>query len=101
MAKTLNIKLRIWRQDGPEATGRFVDYAADGISEDASFLEMLDIVNERLIDEGRAHPLRPRLPRGHLRHVRRDHQRHGPRPREGAPPPASSTCASSTTATRS
>jgi len=52
MAKTLNIKLRIWRQDGPEATGRFVDYAADGISEDASFLEMLDIVNERLTDVG-------------------------------------------------
>ncbi len=51
--KTLNLKLRIWRQDGPDATGRFEDYAADGISEEASFLEMLDIVNERLTDEGK------------------------------------------------
>ena len=50
--KTLNLKLRIWRQNGPDATGRFEDYAADGISEEASFLEMLDIVNERLIEEG-------------------------------------------------
>ena len=53
MSKTLNIKLRIWRQDGPDANGRFEDYAADGISEDASFLEMLDIVNERLTDENK------------------------------------------------
>ena len=45
--------------------------------------------------------LRPRLPRGHLRHVLAHDQRPGPRARSGARPPASSTCASSTTATRS
>ena len=45
--------------------------------------------------------LRARLPRGHLRHLRDDDQRPGPRPRRRAPPPASSTCGSSPTATRS
>ena len=48
MSRTLNLKLRIWRQYGPDAPGGFIDVDADGIPEDASFLEMLDIVNERL-----------------------------------------------------
>jgi succinate dehydrogenase iron-sulfur subunit len=46
--KTINLTLRIWRQRGPEGQGRFETYRADNISTDASFLEMLDIVNERL-----------------------------------------------------
>jgi succinate dehydrogenase iron-sulfur subunit len=48
----MDLTLRIWRQSGPSAPGRFVDYAAPGISRDASFLEMLDVVNERLIENG-------------------------------------------------
>ncbi|MDE0118217.1 MAG: succinate dehydrogenase/fumarate reductase iron-sulfur subunit [bacterium] len=48
----MNLTLKVWRQDGPSAEGRFVTYEADGISTDASFLEMLDIVNERLIEAG-------------------------------------------------
>jgi succinate dehydrogenase / fumarate reductase iron-sulfur subunit len=51
MAKMLNLKLRIWRQDGPDAEGGFLEIDAHGIPEDASFLEMLDVVNERLIDD--------------------------------------------------
>jgi succinate dehydrogenase iron-sulfur subunit len=48
----LNLRLRVWRQPGPAAAGRFVEYQAEGISRDASFLEMLDVVNERLIESG-------------------------------------------------
>jgi len=48
----INLTLKVWRQAGPSAEGRFVTYEADGISTDASFLEMLDIVNERLIEAG-------------------------------------------------
>jgi succinate dehydrogenase / fumarate reductase iron-sulfur subunit len=52
MPKTMNLKLRIWRQSGPHAAGRFVEYQAPSISPDASFLEMLDVVNERLTEKG-------------------------------------------------
>ncbi|HKA04103.1 MAG TPA: succinate dehydrogenase/fumarate reductase iron-sulfur subunit [Acidimicrobiales bacterium] len=52
MAKTLNVTLRVWRQDGPDDPGRFETYEAEGISDDASFLEMLDIVNDRLNEAG-------------------------------------------------
>ncbi|WP_420435194.1 succinate dehydrogenase/fumarate reductase iron-sulfur subunit [Candidatus Poriferisocius sp.] len=48
----MNLTLQVWRQPGPQAEGRFVTYEANGISTDASFLEMLDIVNERLIENG-------------------------------------------------
>jgi succinate dehydrogenase / fumarate reductase iron-sulfur subunit len=48
----MNLKLRIWRQSGPHAAGRFVEYQAPSISPDASFLEMLDVVNERLTEKG-------------------------------------------------
>jgi succinate dehydrogenase / fumarate reductase iron-sulfur subunit len=46
-----NLKLKIWRQKGPEDKGRFETYEIPEISDEASFLEMLDILNERLIDE--------------------------------------------------
>ncbi len=49
---TITVKLKIWRQDGPDAAGRLVDYTADGVSTDMSFLEMLDVVNEKLIASG-------------------------------------------------
>jgi len=48
----VNLTLRVWRQTGPDAPGRFETYQADGISPEASFLEMLDIVNERLERSG-------------------------------------------------
>ena len=46
--QNINLTLRVWRQPGPAAQGRFDTYRAEGIPTDASFLEMLDIVNERL-----------------------------------------------------
>jgi succinate dehydrogenase / fumarate reductase iron-sulfur subunit len=48
----VNITLQIWRQAGPEATGAFQAYQLDEISEEMSFLEMLDILNERLLVQG-------------------------------------------------
>jgi succinate dehydrogenase / fumarate reductase iron-sulfur subunit len=53
MSKHLNLTLKVWRQDGPAAAGRFETYEARGIADDASFLEMLDVVNERLIGENK------------------------------------------------
>ena len=49
---TLDLKLRIWRQAGPGAQGAMVEYALPGVIEDISFLEMLDLLNERLIVKG-------------------------------------------------
>jgi succinate dehydrogenase / fumarate reductase, iron-sulfur subunit len=48
----MRLNLRIWRQAGPTAPGRLVDYVADDVSPDMSFLEMLDVVNETLIRSG-------------------------------------------------
>jgi succinate dehydrogenase / fumarate reductase iron-sulfur subunit len=48
----VNLTLHVWRQTGPDAKGRMVVYPADDISPDMSFLEMLDVVNERLIESG-------------------------------------------------
>jgi succinate dehydrogenase / fumarate reductase iron-sulfur subunit len=45
----MNLKLKIWRQDGSRGRGRFVDYQLHDISPDSSFLEMLDVLNEQLI----------------------------------------------------
>ncbi len=47
----MNLRLRVWRQAGPADAGRLVEYAAPDISPDMSFLEMLDVVNERLIEK--------------------------------------------------
>jgi succinate dehydrogenase / fumarate reductase iron-sulfur subunit len=46
----VNFKLKVWRQKGASDPGRFTDYDANEVPEEASFLEMLDIVNERLIE---------------------------------------------------
>lgn len=48
----MNLTLHVWRQSGPQDAGRFETYQATDISEDMSFLEMLDIVNEGLIENG-------------------------------------------------
>ncbi|HKT80131.1 MAG TPA: succinate dehydrogenase/fumarate reductase iron-sulfur subunit [Vicinamibacterales bacterium] len=48
----MKLKLRIWRQAGPNVAGKLVDYTADDVSPDMSFLEMLDVVNEGLVKSG-------------------------------------------------
>lgn len=48
----MNFTLRVWRQSGPTDSGRFEEYPALDIPADASFLEMLDIVNEGLVAKG-------------------------------------------------
>ena len=50
MAETIDLKLRIWRQESADAPGAFMDFDAEAIPVDASFLEMLDVVNERLVE---------------------------------------------------
>ena len=52
MEKTINITLRIKRQKGPKEKGAFKEYYLQNISTDSSFLEMLDVLNEQLINEG-------------------------------------------------
>ena len=49
----MRLHLKIWRQAGPNAAGLLVDYPADHVSPDMSFLEMLDEVNEGLTKQGR------------------------------------------------
>ncbi len=51
--KTINLKLKVWRQKNSEAEGHFEDYSANNISTDASFLEMIDVVNESLIKQSK------------------------------------------------
>jgi len=53
MGKLLNLKLRVWRQDDAQDSGRFEEYDAKGVDTDMSFLEMLDVVNEDLLEDGK------------------------------------------------
>ena len=48
----MNLTLKIWRQKGPQEKGKLVDYKVNDISGDMSFLEMMDVVNEQLINSG-------------------------------------------------
>ena len=48
----MNLKLKIWRQAAADAPGRMVEYDAPGVSPHMSFLEMLDVLNERLVNRG-------------------------------------------------
>ncbi|MFA5060025.1 MAG: succinate dehydrogenase/fumarate reductase iron-sulfur subunit [Candidatus Omnitrophota bacterium] len=52
MSKKLNITLKIWRQKNADAPGKLETIKADAIDSDMSFLEMLDVVNERLTKSG-------------------------------------------------
>ena len=52
-SKTINLVLKVWRQNGPSDKGHFDTFRAKDISTDCSFLEMLDIVNEQLAAEGK------------------------------------------------
>ncbi|MBS7336537.1 MAG: succinate dehydrogenase/fumarate reductase iron-sulfur subunit [Thermoguttaceae bacterium] len=49
----MKFTLKVWRQKNAKAKGRFETYRVDGISPDTSFLEMLDILNNNLIEEGK------------------------------------------------
>src|SRR5687768_7720793 len=49
----MHVKLHVWRQSGPDAPGSMESYDAPDISEEMSFLEMLDVVNDRLVTEGK------------------------------------------------
>lgn len=51
MKKSINIKVKVWRQAGPKVKGMFETYELNNISTDASFLEMIDILNEKLVQE--------------------------------------------------
>ena len=53
MAETMTIHLKIWRQEGPDQPGELVDYTLDSVNEHMSFLEMLDVLNEELVAEGK------------------------------------------------
>src|SRR5437016_3180998 len=48
----MNLTLHVWRQKNAKAEGSLVTYAARDISADMSFLEMLDVINEELIQKG-------------------------------------------------
>ena len=48
----MDLKLKIWRQQGPSSKGKMQDYSISGVSSDMSFLEMLDMLNEQLIQQG-------------------------------------------------
>ena len=48
----MNLTLKIWRQNGPEDRGAMHEYQVKGISEESSFLEMLDVLNEELFARG-------------------------------------------------
>ncbi len=49
----MDLTLKIWRQDSPTDKGRMESYEVSGISQDASFLEMMDVLNEKLLAEGK------------------------------------------------
>ena len=52
MEKNISFKLKVWRQRGPKEKGQFKVYEMKDIPTDTSFLEMLDILNEQLINAG-------------------------------------------------
>lgn len=53
MTKTINLTLKIWRQNGADDRGRLETFPAENISTDMSFLEMIDVINEQLTLEGK------------------------------------------------
>ena len=51
MKTTISVNLRIWRQRGPKEKGQFVNYHLDNVSTGSSFLEMLDMLNQQLVEK--------------------------------------------------
>ena len=48
----MKLTLKVWRQNGPNDKGKIVDYPVNDVSEDMSFLEMLDVLNDDLVRKG-------------------------------------------------
>lgn len=53
MSKDINITLHVWRQKNKSDKGKFETYKLAGVSQDSSFLEMLDQLNEQLVEENK------------------------------------------------
>ncbi|TRX72638.1 succinate dehydrogenase/fumarate reductase iron-sulfur subunit [Carboxylicivirga sp. M1479] len=53
MENNISLTLKVWRQNGPKEKGRFETYKLETVSTDSSFLEMMDILNEQLINDGK------------------------------------------------
>ena len=53
MSDTLNLTLKIWKQKNAATPGKFETYKLDGVSTHMSFLEMMDVLNEKLIKENK------------------------------------------------
>jgi len=51
--ETINLTLEVWRQENSSSKGRFVSYKVEDVSTEMSFLEMFDVLNEKLIREGK------------------------------------------------
>lgn len=51
-SKSMTLTLKVWRQAGPQAQGHFEEYKIDGIIPEMSFLEMMDVLNQKLIKAG-------------------------------------------------
>ena len=52
MSETIDLTLHVWRQKDRKDAGRLVEYRVKGVSTHASFLEMLDILNQQLVEKG-------------------------------------------------
>jgi len=50
---SINIKVKVWRQKDAQDKGHFETYEVNNVSTDSSFLEMMDVLNEQLINEGK------------------------------------------------
>ena len=48
----MKLKLKVWRQKNSQSNGKFEEYQLEDVSEDSSFLEMLDILSEELVEKG-------------------------------------------------
>lgn len=48
----MKFNLKVWRQKNANTTGKFVDYSIDNVNPDMSFLEMIDVLNEQMINKG-------------------------------------------------
>ena len=53
MAKNISVTVKFWKQNGPKDAGHFESEVMKDIPDDTSFLEMLDIMNEQLINQGK------------------------------------------------
>ncbi len=49
---SMTVKVRVWRQAGPDKPGKLVDYTVPNVVPDMSFVEMLDVLNEQLVAKG-------------------------------------------------